>query len=558
MRLFNSGESASYGGADDRWRVLGELNSSEQNEYQQEEEQKSRRQRKIVEFFKLKNMNDAYPARALEAKNIELEAGDEERILQYMATDNYTANDKREMIGLLTPNVAEESSEYAVFQNNFSENSYKKALLSGMIPTLFTPNEVTWRDVEPRTIRALIEKYPTPVDIEDSVSNYLNFLNDTYPGYDEFYAKEMHDAMKAIYGSRQDYYDAINDLESKVHANEKAPAFEFYSLNSYDSEEVLRASKNEGDDYFGDSARHLSWEDLKGADLAPKYLAILKDSGEEIRVALSKQFRVGGNREAAIAYIKDRDGKVMQHGYYRSASQGTWRLLADYAKDGDNLDHFWFGKGMGEQMMILPSGLQGALAELSKYEEANIGGTDSYYLLGGAAKYYDSQKEYRTAKDGAGLRGSVYQETSAKARELIRPDHDYMKIPPERLDVKGDDAPDFRIERANYQFNSSIYGSVTARVYKSKNRKLQYMMYEDADGRCWVGGVEGSGKINSSGIRSEWVDAGDLATPLYEYPTQAYGFSDRSDRRGEYECMWKDYVSKIPLIKRYMSRKENR
>ena len=41
-------------------------------------------------------------------------------------------------------------------------------------------------------------------------------------------------------------------------------------------------------------------------------------------------------------------------------------------------------------------------------------------------------------------------------------------------------------------------------------------------------------------------------------PYMRFRFSDRSDRRGEHECMWKDYVSKIPLVKRYMSRKENR
>jgi hypothetical protein len=79
------------------------------------------------------------------------------------------------------------------------------------------------------------------------------------------------------------------------------------------------------------------------------------------------------------------------------------------------------------------------------------------------------------------------------------------------------------------------------------------MICRDAYNRVWVGGVESvNSAYTSTGLKKFWIDAGDLTTPAYEYPSEAGHYNNPVLRKGHYQDMFLNYHSKIPIIKEYM------
>jgi hypothetical protein len=75
-------------------------------------------------------------------------------------------------------------------------------------------------------------------------------------------------------------------------------------------------------------------------------------------------------------------------------------------------------------------------------------------------------------------------------------------------------------------------------------------------GQVWFGGAEVKGsRINSCGLRQDWAQLGDFSTPLIEYKQQADGYGQFEPRVPGHMNMWQDYLSKIPVIKRFLRRR---
>jgi hypothetical protein len=96
----------------------------------------------------------------------------------------------------------------------------------------------------------------------------------------------------------------------------------------------------------------------------------------------------------------------------------------------------------------------------------------------------------------------------------------------------------------------------TKRIFASKNGHLEYEFLTDKRGRSCLALVECIGaKINSFGLRSQFVQTGDLTTPLYEYADQTEGtenaYGDLDDELYPYYGMWRRYLSQSPLIREY-------
>ena len=70
--------------------------------------------------------------------------------------------------------------------------------------------------------------------------------------------------------------------------------------------------------------------------------------------------------------------------------------------------------------------------------------------------------------------------------------------------------------------------------------------------KAWVGGIEANATITSTGLKSEWVSSGDVCTPLLEYQTMTGGYGVPDGRGDGYESMWENYLSLVPIIKRYL------
>ena len=108
---------------------------------------------------------------------------------------------------------------------------------------------------------------------------------------------------------------------------------------------------------------------------------------------------------------------------------------------------------------------------------------------------------------------------------------------------------------AEFQTHVSLVGAVRAEGFWSQDGQLIWLFFRDEAGRAWVGQVEVRSRLATMGLRRDWVVMGDFTTPLYDYSRQTGGYGDPSDVKGPRQCMWRNYLSKVPLIRAYIEAK---
>ncbi len=371
------------------------------------------------------------------------------------------------------------------------------------------------------------------------------------------------DFKKIIYGKREEYYQVYKGLQQEASwQHNEHPPFDIYERE--DGIEMLKNSECEGDIVPTRDGRghELTTDELLNANLEPKY----KVEVDGTEIGLSGTFSIGGGRDAAIGYVKCPDGKIMQRSFYRSNSQGVWRLLPDYVLSFDPKER-WYGKGYTEEMMILPSEMQAALCAITERGPVDLDGHDGETIFFGTAKHYNSKKEYFQTMEHSGLRGRVYEEVSHKAAIKLdgRGEISDSKMPPEFLRVAGNPymRPNYDDEVGNFYTQTRMYGVVGMNCVRSKDKKLTYIFnyanvtYDNGQSEpvVWLGGVETNSPVTSGGIRRDWVAAGDLGTPVLEYVDQDAGYGEKTKTRGPYMSMWRNYVSRIPLIRNFCNYK---
>lgn len=329
---------------------------------------------------------------------------------------------------------------------------------------------------------------------------------------------------------------------------------EVYSINPKEAERYLREGRIEGDPFVQNGQTYqLTPEYLKDAGLGPEFIF---DLGDQAKIALSRVYEAEG-RDAVTAYVRTAQGTQIVS-YYRSNSQGSWRYLPDYvspdSSDGSSIE--WFGKGVDEESLNLPATTQQALEIINAQPHLQNSQLHATFAFAGTAKRYKSKNDYREAKYNHALRGRHYEEV-AWTPDLSLGSISDSKQTPETLDIT--DAkikPDFDQPTLTYNFQSKIYGPVTSEHYRSGSGKLIWAFNRDASGRAWVGGIEIESPISSAGLRTQWAQAGDYGTPLYEYASMASGYGDPADRKGRsYISMWKYYLSRMPIIQKYLAHK---
>jgi hypothetical protein len=98
-------------------------------------------------------------------------------------------------------------------------------------------------------------------------------------------------------------------------------------------------------------------------------------------------------------------------------------------------------------------------------------------------------------------------------------------------------------------------GSLTARVYLSRDRSLRYFVVEDSLGRVAIAGAEDAkSALTSFGNREVAVELHGMDAPLFEYACQIpleYGGDHQSS---EYRSNW-SYVRETPLVREYYAQK---
>lgn len=363
-------------------------------------------------------------------------------------------------------------------------------------------------------------------------------------------------------GQRQQLEQTMNvgeyqPLQTTVEATVAAPAeaamlgVTIESVDSVAADLLLNRTAVHGSDY---QSEKLTAATLAREGLTPKH----KIKVDNVEMWVSQAYNLGGGRIAVVGYVKDVNGTIIARSFYRSNSQAAWRYLPQYRVDEqENVD--WYGKGWGEESVMLSFGLQQALAEISKDPSGVKTVQNPELMFVGTARKIDQSATFgrTTESEPKRLEGNFFPSG-------------IEKTPPEQLTFTNpDQQPDFGKRLASWKLNTDLYSEITVDIYPSIDSQYQYMFCRDSRGRAWIGGIDNTSEIQSTGVRKSWIDAGDLTTPAYEYKYKRKkvvngkeeeedvdytgGYGNDSDRKNNvYSDMFQNYLSKVPVIKEYL------
>lgn len=308
----------------------------------------------------------------------------------------------------------------------------------------------------------------------------------------------------------------------------------------------------------------LTREKLLEAELEPKYGMEL----EGVEFGFSEVFLIDGMREAVVAYV-EKDEQIYVRGYYRSGNSAMWRYLPDRLQDEESGEVTWYGVGHSEEALTLPSGIQAALNEQSlkmeKVPEEEMTERERYVnglrrnAFYGTAKALSKRmiRENAPGEHDDALEKEVDDKPVYAFRDGVPPEH--------LLPISDGPWPDYESERISSEGESPIYGHFTARTYDSIDKRVKWTIMEDGRGQAWVGQIETKSPITSTGLRKSWMNPGGFRKSLYEYPARAGSYGDYEDVKlgtgadgaphPRYVSMWKNYLSKIALIREYGARR---
>lgn len=421
-----------------------------------------------------------------------------------------------------------------------------------------------------------LKTYPTPIDFENDSTRFLEIIKrDNGEGKFQEYCEAMEKFKNNIYGKKYEYYKVIQDFHREAEVQSSFNTQEqvvpntpeniypisqnkLTELNNNETINILRKTTIEGDpiSLYGRPAQTVTAEKLYENNLGPKY----KFSLENIDYNVSRTFKLQGGRDAVICYVNTPDGKISARGYYRSNSQGVWRYLPDYEQD-DTGKITWFGKGSSEQQLTLPVEVQENLNSIAK-KSRQINQYDEQFedpsvieMFFGTAKKITRKSSYLSDRRYHRIDDALTREVENTPRvDLFG---DLREQRPEEMHVEYGVAPNFDDMSGEFEMESDVYGKAIVRYFESNDKSLIWSIIEDAYGRACVGGVEVKSKITSTGLRESWANTGDFTMPLYEYSKQDYGLGDINDKKGYYLGMWKNCLSRMPIIRAYKSHNYN-
>ncbi len=510
-----------------------------------------RQKRKIVAYFLTRN------DKVINENDASIAPWHGQEVLRQMRCNEIDKDDKKKFLRrIATPADVEEIGEEGVLKDLDDKE------LKILWDEFHDKKEEKKGLPEPEDIRRFLNKYKTPFDFKKDEDKFLKSVatrQKDKPFNMEVYEKyrlAMESFKSKIYGKRYEYYERLEEMDCD------ARGYELRALSAEEKIDILDEAKMEGDAVGKRGI--LSVENLEYLGLAPT----VEMNFENASVAFSPMFKVG-SREAVIGYVKTSgSNETIVRSYYRSNSQGLWRYLPDYVMDYDSGKIKYYGKTNNEERVSVPMVMQDALAKaFDGTEPMDFGWIDPYDdfaqdVLMGTAKRYgepgmsydDAYKEYGRCQREGTAKGAFYEEVDS-IPEVNFGIISREKPSPESLDIKGGKAPDFSDKKRGFETDGGMYGRISVETFESMDGSMEYTVCtQKSSGKCWIGGAETKGKITSTGCRKSFVSLGHLATPPYDYDTQDGGYGDRSDQLHGYVGMWANYVSRMPVIQKYLHR----
>ncbi len=413
-------------------------------------------------------------------------------------------------------------SEYDVFQFLEAYRDGGPILLANNLHSLF-------KNIQKQNGAQKLEEY------EGAFRTLLSYL------YDD--ATENWEHIRVILEEDPNDKKAVFEQGSKMYSIEQ--------LSEVEQEEARARVGIHGHPFGG---RSLSVDDLAREELLPEHKVIT--NGMVVWFS-SNAYEINDRRYAVVGYV-EQGTELVARSYYLSGSQGVWRYLPAYETSWFNQEEIGhYNKGWGEESITLPISMQQALAEITaKNPPKQV--KDPDFIFAGTAR----DKFKLEAREDI----TYVRQVEAQPRKLYGTFYSHSEMEkqnPESMQFTNEEEkPDFSKQLSAWAQESPIYGRVEIEVFASKDGEFKYMFCTDPLGRTWIGGIEDSSPVQSTGLRRSWIKAGDLTCPAYEYLVgnfdQTGGYGNTAIRKGNYVDMSKNYLRHIPVIREYVEAKSAR
>jgi len=521
----------------------------EPNEYQQN---------KIIAALNSQNSDILF------GEAVEISDEQREKFLQKLSGEEIKEEDIKKLILNIRPPIQEEKdpdNPIKLFGKVSNHEHYHQ--MTSFLAELAIGDFNRGRELNPPNLAELLQRYPDPITFEKATQKILKEIGSkiSLEKYNEF-KKSLEELNLILYGKRAEYYNQIKLLQKEAQENARNenqtktqhtesnnktiemrkkqekiqyPDIQIEKINNDESKKILEKTKIHGDSFMGE---FLTTEILKEEKLEPKYKTKLGD----YTIWLSSAYELGNGRIAVVSYI-EKNGEITAYSYYRSDSQGVWRFLPDYTiKENGKIK--WAGKGYGEESVTLPIELQKTLSTTTK-EKIKLKRNPEFIFAGTAKRFGREFKGYYNEVESSPkkLNGNFYPKYNEK-------------IPPEQMVLTDNESPDFSKLITSWEQETALYGKIVIEVFPSKDGRLEYMFCRDSSGKIWIGGIQDNSKIQSTGLRETWISGGNLTTPAFEYEDLAGNFGNDKEKIGPYVDMFKNYLSRVPVIREYIESKK--
>lgn len=522
-----------------------------------------------------RNRANALRKEALLAPEQQVELEQKQSFLKSLERGEITPEDEANFLLLIpSPLKDAEAGEMAMFDKIMADPRQTQilAVAAGL-------NASNWQKVDRAAMRRILENvqtngddYRTPVGFMDLEAHFLRGIRpkakeQVYRRYEQ----SMRELEQTLYGERMDYYRQFEKLKREAKGGETngvetkknvvvgrsaeglVGRKKLMRVSTERGAEMLGWARLDGDVWKGGGTeRMLSTHDLAEAKLGPMYEVKV----DEVPIYLSTLFQLPNGDVAVIGYVVMRDG-IRVRGYYQQSAQGLFKYLPDYIR-GNNGKIERCLEGVAKESVMLPMELQEQLMEIKNEDGVKVLSSagialDAEFYLAGTAHAYDSLQDYQSAWNYGRIRGDYYRETSG---EPINSDFglDNMgrKKAPYTLSIDHGRMPDFSRAVMKFSIETTDAGEAQVEVFDGYDGQYRWMFAKDRRGRAWIEQVEIVSPITSMGTRRDFAMMGDFVTALYEPTASAGIYGDRGDTKGAKQCMWKNYLSNVPMIQEYL------
>lgn len=189
-----------------------------------------RQQRKITAYLLYGKLPEY-----IATPDVRLNAGDEDLLLDRLASGAITDSDKKDLLSSMKSPVSKKGPE-AVFAS-LEGDKHQLRILAHHSGLGFN----NYSQASPNALQDFLSHFPTPLDFEAQSEIFLNSIKrGNSPQKVQEYIADMAAFKRNVYGKRQEYYEQIKALEEKAAERERQKTVEMPAATGEQAETIVK------------------------------------------------------------------------------------------------------------------------------------------------------------------------------------------------------------------------------------------------------------------------------------------------------------------------------